>query len=220
MKQAYIYLLTLLLLAGCSSNQDTNTNTNSIETKETSTQTVHVTKVSNDTYIPNPQVIDDTSLLNIGDFYRDRKGEATLRAIDGESKSLTIDSVKLIIKDAKIIDYRPAYSLIDFYHTYTHEEQFTFIKFFVEIENISNEKKKFSPVAFIQTNTDEMITWENDIYLEALNGVLNAGERKKGNLGFIVENSDIHKLQLSTSDVYNQQEKKLAGAKTIDFIFE
>ncbi|WP_312096020.1 DUF4352 domain-containing protein [Niallia sp.] len=220
MKQTYLYLFALLLLAGCSSNQEPITKNISMETIETDKQAVNVRKVSTDAYIPNPQVIDDASLVSAGDFYRDRKGEATLKAIDRQAKSLTIDSIKLTVKDAKLIDYRPAYSLIDFYHTYTHEEQFTFIKFFVEIENLSDKEKNFSPVAFIQTNADEMITWENDIYLEELNGVLNAGERKKGNIGFIVENAAIDKIQLSTSDVYNQQEKQLAGAKTLDFIFE
>lgn len=176
--------------------------------------------VSTDTYIPNPQVIDDTSLLATGDFYRDRKGEGTLKALDGETKSIQVDSIKLTVKDAKIIDYRPAYSLIDFYHTYTHDEQFTFIKFFVEMENQSDEQKKFSPIAFVQTNTGEMITWEKDIYLEELNGVLNPGERKSGNIGFIVENSAIKTMQLSTSDVYTEQEKLLDKAKTLDFHFD
>lgn len=84
----------------------------------------------------------------------------------------------------------------------------------MEIVNQSNIQKKFSPIAFIQTNTDEMITWEKDIYLEDLNGVL------KGNIGFIIENSSINEIQLSTSDVYNEQEKLLDKAKTLDFHFK
>lgn len=221
MKRIFIYSFALLLLAGCSSNKENNANPNQdVEKIETSTQKVNIMPVSTDTYIPNPQVIDDASLLAAGDFYRDKKGEATLKSLAGETKSIQVDSIKLTVKDAKIIDYRPAYSLIDFYHTYTHDEKFTFIKFFVEMENQSDEQKKFSPIAFVQTNTDEMITWEKDIYLEELNGVLNPGERKKGNIGFIVENSIINEIQLSTSDVYNEQEKLLDKAKTLDFHFE
>jgi hypothetical protein len=221
LKRIFIYSIALLLLAGCSSNKETSVNTDqNAEKIETSTQKVNVMPVSTDTYIPNPQVIDDTSLLATGDFYRDRKGEATLKALDGETKNIQVDSIKLTVKDAKIIDYRPAYSLIDFYHTYTHDEQFTFIKFFVEMENQANEQKKFSPIAFVQTNTGEMITWEKDIYLEELNGVLNPGERKSGNIGFIVEKSAINTIQLSTSDVYNEQERLLDKAKTLDFHFE
>ncbi|MEQ2467896.1 MULTISPECIES: DUF4352 domain-containing protein [Bacillaceae] len=221
MKRFFMYSFAFLLLAGCNSNKETEVNTiQEVEKIETSMQNVHVIPVSTDAYIQNPQVIDDTSLIAVGDFYRDRKGEATLKALDEEPKSIQIDSIKLTVKDAKIIDYRPAYSLIDFYHTYTHDEQFIFVKFFVEIVNQSNKQKKFSPIAFIQTNTDEMITWEKDIYLEDLNGVLNPGERKKGNIGFIIENSSINEIQLSTSDVYNEQEKLIDKAKTLDFHYK
>ncbi|WP_400245386.1 hypothetical protein AB3U99_03230 [Niallia sp. JL1B1071] len=56
--------------------------------------------------------------------------------------------------------------------------------------------------------------------LEKLNGVLNPGERKNGNIGFNVENSTINEIQLSTSDVYSEHEKLLDKAKTLDFHFE
>ncbi|MEZ2715467.1 DUF4352 domain-containing protein [Niallia circulans] len=221
MKQIMIYLFIFLLLAGCSSKEtNTSTNKHNLKKEAMSTETDDIRTVSTDIYAPNPQVIDDATLLTAGDFYRDRKGEATLKAIMKEAKNVQVDSIRLTIKDVKLIDYRPAYSLIDFYHTYTHDEQFTFIKFFVEIENLSDERKKFSPVAFIQTNKDEMITWEKDIYLEELNGVLKPGERKKGNIGFIVKDSAINKVQLTTSDAYTEQDKILGDAKTIDFHFK
>jgi hypothetical protein len=221
LRQNIIYLLTFLLLAGCSSKEtNTNTKNNDLKKRETSTLAADRKTVSTDIYTPNPQVIDDAALLAAGDFYRDRKGEATLKAISKEAKEVQVDSVRLAVKDIKLIAYRPAYSLIDFYHTYTHEEQFTFIKFSVELENLSDEIRKFSPIAFIQTDKDEMITWEKDIYLEELNGVLNPGERKKGNIGFILENSAVNKVQLSTSDAYTEQDNLLGKAKMIDINLE
>ena len=90
----------------------------------------------------------------------------------------------------------------------------------MELENLSDEIRKFSPIAFIQTDKDEMITWEKDIYLEELNGVLNPGERKKGNIGFILENSAVNKVQLSTSDAYTEQDNLLGKAKMIDINLE
>jgi len=43
---------------------------------------------------------------------------------------------------------------------------------------------------------------------------------KEGNIGFIIENSSINEIQLSTSDVYNEQEKLIDKAKTLDFHYK
>lgn len=58
-------------------------------------------------------------------------------------------------------------------------------------------------------NTGEKKTWEDDIYLEELNGSILPGEKKAGNIGFIVENPGITSIKMITSKVLNQNEQEL-----------
>ncbi|MBD5070346.1 hypothetical protein GUF45_01500, partial [Xanthomonas citri pv. citri] len=87
---------------------------------------------------------------------------------------------------------RPDYSMIDYFHELTHDEEFDFVKVFVDIKNTSTKKVNVAPIALMKTNTGETFDWNKDIYLEELNGELEGGAEKSGNLGFIVNASSGH----------------------------
>lgn len=222
MKKILIILLMLITVTGCSSDSDlsapsSNVSKKSYETKEeTREQKSPKTNVG---YVPNPQVTDDTSLTNIDDSFSDEKGEAVLKAYKKSGEKLSVGPVEMTIQDAKVINYTPDYSLIDFFHGYTHDETFNFVKVFVTIKNNSDHKVRFAPVALLETDTGEKKTWEDDIYLEELNGKLNPGEVKQGNLGFIIENSDFNSITLTTSKVFTEKEEEVAKEYTIKIDF-
>lgn len=215
MKRA-IYLIALIpfLLIGCATNQDeqqVTTEVNSDSTTETPSYY--------QSYLDNPQVTSDQSLQEVGTAIRDVKGEVTLNDINKESQIVKIGAIELTIREAKVLHFKPDYSLIDFFHSYTHDPEFDFVKVFVEIKNTSNEILKFAPISLVHTSAGEQKTWEDDIYLEELNGEIPANETKKGNLGFIIEKSKIDSFEITTSDVFNEQDKKLDDAEKLKIKF-
>ncbi len=204
-----IILITLvsLLLYGCSSNVQSSSVSENEKKKED--------EYLND-YASNPQVTDDRSLLEIGQEVSDEKGEATLKAINLVNETYPVGPIELRVKDMKVIHLRPDYSLVDYFHVLTHEEEFNFVKVFIEIENMSDEKLNFAPIAMIETSTGEKIDWEKDIYLEDLNGEIAGNTTKKGNLGFIIESSkDLKWIEITTSDVYDKDENKLSDSQKL-----
>ncbi|PGT84125.1 MULTISPECIES: hypothetical protein [Bacillaceae] len=171
-------------------------------------------------YNSNPQVTDDRSLLELDQTVSDEKGEASLKAINYINSTNEIGPVQLRIKDMKLIHLKPDYSLIDYFHVLTHEEEFDFVKVFVEIENTTSEKVSFAPIALLETSSGEKFDWEKDVYLEDLNGELEGKASKKGNLGFIVENSDnLEWIEITTSDVFDQEGKKIHHSQKIKIEF-
>lgn len=131
-----------------------------------------------------------------------------------------IGSVQLRIKDMKLIHLKPDYSLIDYFHVLTHEEEFDFVKVFIEIKNTSSDKVSFAPIALLETSSGEKFDWEKDVYLEDLNGELEGKSSKKGNLGFIVEKSEsLEWIEITTSDVFNQDGMKIHDSKKIKIEF-
>lgn len=215
MKRA-IYLIALIpfLLIGCATNQDeqqVTTEVNSDSTTETPSYY--------QSYLDNPQVTSDQSLQEVGTAIRDVKGEVTLNDINKESQIVKIGAIELTIREAKVLHFKPDYSLIDFFHSYTHDPEFDFVKVFVEIKNTSNEILKFAPISLVHTSAGEQKTWEDDIYLEELNGEIEANKTKKGNLGFIIEKSKIDSFEITTSDVFNEEDKKLDDAEKLKIKF-
>lgn len=215
MKRA-IYLIALIpfLLIGCATNQDeqqVTTEVNSDSTTETPSYY--------QSYLDNPQVTSDQSLQEVGTAIRDVKGEVTLNEINKESQMVKIGAIELTIREAKVLHFKPDYSLIDFFHSYTHDPEFDFVKVFVEIKNTSNENLKFAPISLVHTSAGEQKTWEDDIYLEELNGEIEANKTKKGNLGFIIEKSKIDSFEITTSDVFNEEDKKLDDAEKLKIKF-
>ncbi|WP_286183076.1 hypothetical protein [Bacillus sp. ISL-55] len=170
-------------------------------------------------YVPNPQVTDDRTLLNVGETFRDEKGSAELISYKKLNQKVAAGPIEMVVKEAKLIKYHPDYSLIDFFHNYTHEEQFTFVKIFLELENKSDQVLNLAPVALIETDTGEKITWEADIYLEELNGMIVPGEKKAGNIGVILENPDIKSIKITTSKVFNQNEADVFNEQTFNIAF-
>ncbi len=206
----HIALVAFLLLAisGCSNN-------NAAPVKE---KTANIDYLND--YSSNPQVTDDRTLLKIGQSVSDEKGEATLKAINQVNKTYEEGPIKLTVKDMKIIHLRPDYSLIDYFHVLTQQEEFDFVKVFIEIENTYSEKMNFAPIALIETSTGEKLDWEKDIYLEDLNGEIEGNEMKKGNLGFILKSTEeLEWIEITTSDVFNKDEEKIIDSKKIKINF-
>jgi len=245
MKEALSILFIIMLLVGCSSNSDPKSNEKSIENEtqiensvvkkddemEQRTKQQQTTDIS-DEYQPNSQVTDDRSLLKVGQSYTDDKGEATLKVIKKINKTYKVGSIELTVREAKLIHLRPDYSMIDYFHVLTHDEEFDFVKVSVEIKNKSSEKVSFAPIALLKTNTGETFDWQKDIYLEELNGEIEGNATKFGNLGFIVnatgnhthkeehkEARDIKWIEITTSDVFDKNEKKISEAQKIKIEF-
>ena len=212
MKHAsYLLLFLVLLLSGCSEQAEPSA---SAESKDAIEVPAYY-----DGYPKNPQVADDRALQQVGQKIRDSKGEMELKAVNLDSQTYNIGSIELTIREAKIVQFKPDYSLIDFYHSYTHEPEFDMVKLFVEIKNTSDEPLQFGPAAILKTAADEMKLWEDDVFLEELTGEITAGETKKGNLGFIIENPDFDSLTLTTSDVFGMDNEKMEKAKEIEISF-
>jgi hypothetical protein len=218
-KAIYLCLASALLLAGCSGQAEPAASA-AEETAQASAaeKTVEAPAYYKE-YVQNPQVTNDRLLQEVGQSARDNKGEAQLKNINMEAQTFEIGGIKLTIREAKVFHFKPDYSLIDFYHSYTHDTEFDAAKLFVEIENTSSETLRFAPVALLETDAEETKTWEDDIYLEELNGEIAAGEKKAGNLGFIIEKGDTGSLTVTTSDVFGKEDKKLADAQKIKLEF-
>jgi PBP1b-binding outer membrane lipoprotein LpoB len=235
MKQSLNLLLLILLLVGCSANAATVNNEKNTVVNTKAEEALIETKKSekqetNQKYQPNPQVTDDQSLLTVGQTYSDSKGEATLKAINQVNQTYKMGPIELTVKEMKMIHLRPDYSMIDYFHVLTHDEEFDFVKLFVEIKNTSSEKVNFAPIALLKTSSGETFDWEKDIYLEELNGEIAGNSTKSGNLGFIVNASEsgthndgdaknIEWIEITTSDVFGKEEKKINESEKIKIEF-
>ncbi|WJD83851.1 hypothetical protein [Priestia megaterium] len=250
MKKTLSILFLIMLLVGCSSNTSPENNqTNAAnknqtennddekndETKQEKNQKQTESKI--DKYQPNSQVTDDRSLQKVGQTYADEKGETTLKAIKPINKTYKLGEIELTVKEMKLIHLRPDYSMIDYFHVLTHDEEFDFVKVFIEIKHNSSEKVNFAPIALLKTSTGETFDWQKDIYLEELNGEIEGNGTKFGNIGFIVnttgghahkegqnesdhkEEKDIKWIEITTSDVFDRNEKKISEAQKIKIEF-
>ncbi|MCZ8538225.1 membrane lipoprotein lipid attachment site-containing protein [Paenisporosarcina quisquiliarum] len=214
MKKLSFFLILLLVLTGCSSVN--NTENKAGDQVKTIDQTQKNLNVKKDVYVPNPQITDDINLVTVGETVTDDKGELTLKSYKRINKAVNIGGIEMVLKEVKLMHFVPDYSMIDFFHSYTHEEEFDFLKVEIEVKNTSDEDMKFTPVAFVKTSNGELKTWEDDIFLEELNGEIQSNNVKKGNMGFILENTnDIKSIEILTSDVLNNVDESIEKAKTI-----
>ncbi|WP_458354027.1 DUF4352 domain-containing protein [Peribacillus frigoritolerans] len=172
-----------------------------------------------DVYVPNPQLPDDINLNQIGQNVSDAKGELTLKAYKKVNETLNVGPIEVKFKEMKVMHATPDYSMIDFFHGYTHDEDFDIVKVNVEIINNSDEKMKFSPVAFLETDRGEHLTWEDEIYLEELTGEIEGNGSKSGNIGFILKDGNIKGISVMTSDAVDDEGKVLAKGKSAEFAF-
>ncbi|MED3788374.1 DUF4352 domain-containing protein [Peribacillus frigoritolerans] len=172
-----------------------------------------------DVYVPNPQLPDDINLNQIGQNVSDAKGELTLKAYKKVNETLNVGPIEVNIKEMKVMHATPDYSMIDFFHGYTHDEDFDIVKVNVEIKNNSDKKIKFSPVAFLETDRGEHLTWEDEIYLEELTGEIEGNGSKSGNIGFILNDGNIKGISVMSSDAVDDEGKVLAKGKPAEFAF-
>lgn len=222
-KQAMIIILFAFLLTGCSfvSTQTTHKDSDS-KSENTSTAPKKISADDHDAYYNSPQVTDDSTLQKPDQSVTDEKGEATLKTMKQINKVYHFGDIEYTIKEMKLLHYRPDYSLIDYFHPLTEDEEFDFIKISVDIKNHSKEKRSFAPVALFETNTGAKMDWKQDMYLEHLNGELQGNQIKRGSLGFIVDQTkdkDIKWIKILTSDVFNDQQEKLEEAQKIQLNF-
>jgi hypothetical protein len=208
--------MAISFLAGCTTEQ-ANANKD-IKTAAT-VKAEHKPAVA-EVYVPNPQVTDDSQLNKAGDSFTDRKGELTLKEVKDVNKTLTIGGIHYTIKNVKLMHYVPDYSMIDFYHPYTHDEEFDFVKVGIEIKNTSNENYHFAPIAMMNVNGTIHKTWEDDFYLEELNGEIAPSQEKKGNIGFIVEELDgMSEIEILSGDLVGLNKEKIADPVTMKIPF-
>ncbi len=221
MKKRYSFLLALFLLAGCSSAQEEAAKQPVEKQKPAATQPEKTNETPNeDVYVPSAQVTDDIALTTVGKTINDAKGELTLKAYQNVNKTVTVGPIELLVKDVKVMHFVPDYSMIDFFHAYTHDEEFDFVKIGVEIKNNSTEEVQFNPVAFVQTSNEEHKTWEDDIYLEELTGALKGKSHKQGNMGFILEKAEnLQSVEIVTSDAVDKSGKVLEKGQTVTVDF-
>ncbi|CAM4004812.1 DUF4352 domain-containing protein [Mesobacillus thioparans] len=207
MKKYLQLLLAASLLTGCSFAEAESNEAQKSSEEATGNPVTKNTEV----YVPNPQVSEDIDLKKAGDSLTDDKGELTLKAVNDVNKTFKVNGIEYKVKDVKLLHFVPAYSLIDFFHAYTHEEEFDFVKISVEIKNNSKDNYHFGPVAMVNINDSIHKTWEDDFYLENLNGEITAGQMKRGNLGFIVGEVDsLDKVEILSGDFVDESEKKVA----------
>ncbi|MEE6453071.1 DUF4352 domain-containing protein [Gottfriedia acidiceleris] len=222
MKKLIPFILLSLMLTGCSLVQEEKTTASTENIKKVSTLSKSRAKSLDDLYVPNPQVSDDTSLLLKGETLKDEKGEVTLEGIASLNKSYTIGPIEMKIKQIKLIKNLPTYSLMDYFHYYTESyESFRFIKVEVEIINHSNKQLHFGPVAHLITSNNEVKEFKDDFYIEYLGGEMNPNGSKQGAMGFIVDhaNPNLKWIELTTSDVLDDQHKVIAKAQKIKVDF-
>ncbi|MGF7536164.1 membrane lipoprotein lipid attachment site-containing protein [Bacillus mexicanus] len=218
-----------IMLAGCSSNASSEKpSARGEQGIKAVPQSTSSQKDSLDEYQPNSQVTDDRSLLKVGQMFSNDKGKAVLKDIKQVNQTYKIGDVELTVKEMKLIHLRPDYSMIDYFHVLTHDEEFDFVKVFVDIKNTSSKKVHAAPIALMKTNTGETFDWNKDIYLEELNGELESGAEKSGNLGFILDASsddadkkkaEIKWVEITTSDVFDHNDKKISDAQKIKIKF-
>lgn len=183
------------------------------------TEEISKTLVKKDVYVPNPQLPDDRELKQVGQSTSDARGELTLKEYKQVNEMVKVGPITIEMKDIKVMHVIPDYSMIDFFHGYTHEHAFDIVKMNVKVHNPTNADAKISPIAFLETDDGEHLTWEDDIYLENLNGHIKAKGSKQGNIGFILKKEDVKRISVLTSDAVNGEGKVLSKGEKVEFSF-
>lgn len=223
-----IILALFLILSGCKAASTSVTSVSATEKQDHPSKQDRSVKEKKrakslaDTYVPNPQVSDDTKLLNAGKTINDSKGTVTLKEIASLNKLYTIGPVEMKIKNVKLIHNTPTYSLMDYFHQFTEKyEEFDFIKIEIELINKSNQKVHFGPIAHLETSNGEIKNFEDDFYIEYLGGEIEPNGSKQGALGFIIEKStpDVNWIDIQTSDVLDENHKTLNKSQSIRINF-
>ena len=219
-----LMLLVALLLTGCTGGEAAETKEPSNENHTDTTKEEHppADEQTEDSFIESPQAPDDSELTDIGTTYSDEDGKLKLHAYTEEEQQIKVGPMKLTVKEANFMNYKPSPDLIDFFHGFTHEEtDFNYVKLRVIVENTSDNDVNFAPVSHLETNNGEKKSFVDDFYLEELHGDYTPGEVRKGQLGFILEKAKAEKLKeitFQTSDAFRGEESVEKGKEyTISF---
>ncbi|MDQ0218372.1 DUF4352 domain-containing protein [Peribacillus cavernae] len=221
MKKIIFIFILLNVLAGCSSGNGGEQQASGEHAEKVATEKPQL-KVKDEVYVPNPQITDDLKLTEAGQTISDDKGKLTLKAYKKVNEPIKVGPMDLTVKEVKVMHFVPDYSMIDFFHSYTQEEEFDVVKIGVEFKNTSKEKVKFTPIAQLKMNSGEHKMWEDDIYLEELNGEIAENGDNKGNIGFILTDTnteDIKSVELLTSDAVDKNGKSIEKGRKIKIDF-
>ncbi|KPB04055.1 DUF4352 domain-containing protein [Bacillus sp. CHD6a] len=219
-KRYFIIGIAALLLSGCSvENTGKENNTSeAVSASENETKT-ESTDTTSQTFQDSPQAPDDSNLTEVGKTLEDADGIITLNQYANLNETKQIGDITMTIADVKVMNLRPSPDLVDYFHGFTHQEvEFPYVRVNVKVKNNSKETLNFAPVAKLTTDQGETVTWEDDFYLEKLNGELKPGEEKVGSLAFIIDEStpeELKSLSIQTSEVFDDKEKKVG--KTEEF---
>ncbi|WP_200416375.1 hypothetical protein [Virgibacillus salexigens] len=227
LKWLYAVLAFILILSGCAKqeeNAEAENKQNQTESTDMEEEERTIQEVNDDRdYVDNPQAPDTRSLNEIGDQFEDEDGNVTLEAITDYQKMHSIGPIQMSIRDVKVVNFSPAMHLVDYFHGFTHnEENFNYIKMYVTIENTSDQMVNFAPVSILETEAGEKKDFEDDFYLQNLYGDLSAGQKKTGELAFILEETNteqIGTISLITSDVFDKENQSIEQGKEITIEF-
>jgi hypothetical protein len=208
------------LLVGCSDQEASNTEDSKVNKDAVGEGKKNKKEdPSHSKYVNNPQAPDDRSLQKVGQTFEDLDGEITLKAIQKVNKPYLIGPIELMIENVKVLNYYPSPDLIDFFHEFTHHEKnFNYVKIDLAILNTSGNKLNFAPVSYIETNTGEKKSWEEDFYMEGLYGNIEGTQRKQGSLGFVLNETPMNELKsikIVTSPVFNGEKVIISKEKEI-----
>lgn len=167
-------------------------------------------------YVDNPHMTSDAKLINIEDKNTSNKGTVKLVQANFKETTLRVGPMKLTFHDVKELLVEPDVSTLDSFAPLTHDKKFHLLKTFVTVENTSKNSLQFNPAVAASTSTHESWTWEQEVYLDELNGLYEPGQIKRGNIGFILQkNAPPTTFTLLTSDVFDLEQEVLATGKEI-----
>lgn len=225
-----LFLAASLVLAGCANGakqgSDNEKTAEQSETTEEDKQQNDAKKNDEQSTQAkdNPQAPNTSSLTKVGDYHKDEDGSATLKALTNYNETTQVGDVELTISDVKVLNYSPSMDLIDFFHPYSDDEKnFNYVKLDVTVKNTSDEPVDFAPVSVLETNLGEKKGFEEDFYLEELYGVYEGNEERSGQMGYVLnetELDDLTSITVKTSDVFNEDKEAQAKAKTIEIPIE
>ncbi|MBH0164524.1 DUF4352 domain-containing protein [Fictibacillus sp. 7GRE50] len=206
--------LSASLVTGCASEADKKKETHTNHQQNESNKSETKNQTEKQTYTDSSQASDDTNLTEINKKVEDQDGSITLKKYAKVNKQLKSDSIALTIDEVKVLHYAPSVDLIDFFHGYTKQDEFPYVRVNVKIENKGKKSVHFNPIAQIETDQGETVTWKEDFYLEELNGEIKPGEEKMGSLGFILNKTNVENLKtitITSSEVVDDQEKTISN---------
>ena len=218
-------LTSALFLSGCAANNANHQASSQTENSTTATtpSEEHPDRKEQTKVIDSPQAPDDSSLTKVGQSYQDADGSITLKAKSDYHEKLMVGDMALTVSDVKVMSYSPSPDLIDFFHGYSNDETtFNYVKIRVNVKNTSDQTVNFAPVSALKTSDGEKKGFDDDFYLENLYGDYEAGEERIGQLGFVLNTTDLGNLEsmtIHTSDVFDPTGETLTKGKAITVPF-